>query len=151
MCSNTLVVHLWNMCITGVLHLYCRCINYMCNTPKTPHMYYIFITHVIHMWHIGWFMRCKTQFLLTKQHYFVKMAHMITKHSDLLTTDLYFELVSRAKCIDKKYNMWYFHVEIGSLWDCEYKAWTNLTTFFLKTHIQLESVTYIPNKFYCCK
>ncbi len=40
------------MCITGVLHMYYRCMNYMCNMPKTPHMYYIFITHIIYMWHI---------------------------------------------------------------------------------------------------
>ncbi len=40
-------------------------------------------------------------------------------------------------------HMWHFQVEIGSLWDREYKAWTNVTTFLLVTHIQLESVTYV--------
>ncbi len=48
----TPVLHVWNMCITSILHIYYRCMNYMCNTPKTPHMNYICITHVIHMWHI---------------------------------------------------------------------------------------------------
>ncbi len=28
--------------------------------------------------------------------------------------------------------MWHFQVEIGSLWDHEYKAWTNLRTFLLR-------------------
>ncbi len=40
-------------------------------------------------------------------------------------------------------HMWHFQVEIGSLWDCAYKTWTNVTVFLLETHIQLESVTYI--------
>ncbi len=40
--------------------------------------------------------------------------------------------------------LWHFQVEIGSLWDCEYKAWTNVTTVLLMTHIQLESVTITP-------
>ncbi len=39
--------------------------------------------------------------------------------------------------------MWHFQVEIGSLWDHEYKARTNVTTVPLVTHIQLESVTYV--------
>ncbi len=60
MCRNTIVLHVgytpvlhvWIMSITGVLHMYYRLMNYMCNTPKTPHMYYMCITHVIHMWHI---------------------------------------------------------------------------------------------------
>ncbi len=39
--------------------------------------------------------------------------------------------------------MWHFQVEIGSLWDRQYKAWTNVTTFLLVTYIQLERVTYI--------
>ncbi len=30
----TPVLHVWNMCIIGVLHMYYRCMNYMCNTPK---------------------------------------------------------------------------------------------------------------------
>ncbi len=45
-------LRVWNMSVSGVLHMYHRCMNYMCNTPKTPHMYYMCITHVIHMWHI---------------------------------------------------------------------------------------------------
>ncbi len=36
--------------------------------------------------------------------------------------------------------MWHFQFEIGSLWDRQYKAWTNVTTFLLVTHIQLENV-----------
>ncbi len=40
-----------------------------------------------------------------------------------------------------KQYVWHFQVEIGSLSDHEYKAWTNITTFLLMTHIQLESVT----------
>ncbi len=39
--------------------------------------------------------------------------------------------------------MWHFEVKIGSLWDHEYKDWTNVTTFLLVTHIELESVTYV--------
>ncbi len=31
--------------------------------------------------------------------------------------------------------VWHFQVKIGSLWDCEYKAWTNVTTFLLETFI----------------
>jgi hypothetical protein len=33
---------------TGVLHMYDRCINYICNTPKTPHMHYKCITCVLY-------------------------------------------------------------------------------------------------------
>ncbi len=39
-------------CITGVLHMYFLCMNYMCHTPKIPFMYYMCTTHVIYMWHI---------------------------------------------------------------------------------------------------
>ncbi len=35
-------------CITGVLHMYYRCMNYMFDTPKNN----IDILHVYHMWHI---------------------------------------------------------------------------------------------------
>ncbi len=43
--------------------------------------------------------------------------------------------------------MWHFQVEIRSLWDCEYKAKTNVITFLLETHIQHESVAYIFEQF----
>ncbi len=37
------------MKITGVLHMEYIYMNYMCNTPKTPHMYYICIICAIHV------------------------------------------------------------------------------------------------------
>ncbi len=40
-----LVVHLWNMWTTGFLHMYYRCMCYMCNTHKTTHMYYMYLCH----------------------------------------------------------------------------------------------------------
>ncbi len=52
--------------------------------------------------------------------------------------------VSKSKCAGRtmhKY-LWHFQVEIGSLWDREYTAGTNVITFLLETHIQLESVTF---------
>ncbi len=42
------VIHVYYMCSTYVVHVY----DYMCNTPKTPHMYYTYNqtcnTHVAH-------------------------------------------------------------------------------------------------------
>ncbi len=35
---------MWNMCITGILHMYDMYTNYKCNRSKTSHIYYIFIT-----------------------------------------------------------------------------------------------------------
>ncbi len=45
------VLHEWSMCITGILHLNYRYMNYMCKIPKTPHMYYMCIIHVLHVYH----------------------------------------------------------------------------------------------------
>ncbi len=40
-------------------------------------------------------------------------------------------------------HLWHFQVGIGTLWYHENKAWTNVTTFLLETHIQLESVIFV--------
>ncbi len=40
------VLHVRNMCITVLLHMYYNCMNYMSNIQRIPHMYYICITHV---------------------------------------------------------------------------------------------------------
>ncbi len=48
-----------NMCVICVLHIYYECMNYMCNTPKTPHMYCMCVTHVLYIWHIDyWYSSC---------------------------------------------------------------------------------------------
>ncbi len=54
----------------------------------------------------------------------------------------YMRVQSKSSQKYKQVYMWHFEVEIGSLWDNEYKSWSNVTTVFLMTHIQLESVTY---------
>ncbi len=38
------ILQVFYTCNTGV---------WICNRPKTPYMYYMCITHVIHMWHIS--------------------------------------------------------------------------------------------------
>ncbi len=40
------------------------------------------------------------------------------------------DVTAEKHCVLGQEQMWHFQVEIGSLWDCEYKAWTNVTTFF---------------------
>ncbi len=76
MCTSTHVIHVqaiplyyihvWNIGIVGVMHMYYRCVNYMCNTPKQDtcvlYMYHTCNTHVtisnaiplyyIHVWNI---------------------------------------------------------------------------------------------------
>ena len=45
------VKYVYHICCTHVLQVY---MSYMCNTPKTPHMYYICTTYVLHCWHISY-------------------------------------------------------------------------------------------------
>ncbi len=42
-------IYTCNTCVLGVLHMYHKCMNYMCNIPKTPHIYYMCIAHVAHL------------------------------------------------------------------------------------------------------
>ncbi len=48
MCSIYIPVLDYETCITHILQV----MNYMYNTLQTPHMYYIYVTHIICMWHI---------------------------------------------------------------------------------------------------
>ncbi len=40
--------HLLMLIVWIHVHMYNICSNYMCNTAKTPHMYYMCNTHVTH-------------------------------------------------------------------------------------------------------
>ncbi len=45
---ETIQNELWETIKTVLDCMYYRCINYMCNMPKTQHRYYMCVTHVAH-------------------------------------------------------------------------------------------------------